>query len=110
MTDYRPGLDALVRSVLTPEDVQRTDEIIDLATQHPAGVRRVRAQLRCNQLRWDFRTCDWSEWIEARSDEIEARARNTIAGHLYIEHRSLGKDRIRTLVNAIATTVSDFGS
>lgn len=82
-----------------------TDEIIKLADNRAISVRKVKADIKCNQVRWQDQTqCDWRMRIEAMSDTIEERAKFLIYQHLLSEHKGL-----ESRVLSTQTTVADFG-
>lgn len=49
----------------------------------------VKAVIRCNQLQWDGKLCEWSYIIEARAIDIETQVRNRLIGHIRRTHRDL---------------------
>lgn len=106
---YRPTLDDYLRPILSPDDVSRTDEILELSKGLTTTTRHAKADVRCNQLGWDMAACDFVTTIEDRPDEITAHARRTIAAHLRRQHASLGEARIRSIVLATHFTLGDFG-
>lgn len=103
---YHYGADDLVAeaNTVTATELQQTREILERVEGRVLPVRIVKAECKCNQIRWqDEMPCDWSVWIEAASDKIEARAKRAITLHLHNEHRGL-----EYRAEFIMTTVADL--
>jgi hypothetical protein len=82
----------LNRPIIDPEAYNESEKAFRHAEQ--AGIvleprHIVKAVIRCNQMRWDGVTCEWSYIIEARAVDIETQVRNRLIGHIRREHRDL---------------------
>lgn len=106
---YKYGLDGTLPHPISEYDLAVTNEIANIADQriavgNPLPVRLAKAEVRCNQLRWqDNMPCDWNVWFSAKSDEIEGMAKQRIYRHLAKEHTGL-EYRARATI----TTVQDL--
>lgn len=118
-TEYRPGLDEIIRSIrpfgilTTPQREIENDTTFAHAEamKHPLPTGyKVKAIVHCNQLD-TFRmiACDFNQKIESRRERIMTLCRRALSTHLIHAHPYLSESERRFLVQRISFNFRDVG-